>query len=1408
MISSQGLLAINDINSYQSADAAFSNTYMTADGNTPSCWSGGVGSNVWFKFVAESGVVKIDVLTGGTYGTMRGQQIALWNQAGDLVKCANAADYYAGILSLQTDTLTTGNTYWISVDDRRTNGTFTLAVDNHVDYDYKIGAVYLVDLTNWSSVDAEYDNVYATPDENAGSCWSGGVGNNVWFKFEASTPSIAISVITGGSKGTMRGQQIALWNENNDQVACINAADYYSGTLTLSADTLTVGKYYWISVDDRRTHGSFTLEVDNKVPFDLKSGAKLLTHLDHWCSADAEYDNVYATPDENAGSCWTGGSDNNVWFKFVAISGQIQIDVKTGGALGSMRGQQIALWNESGDEVNCANAADYYSGTLTLTADTLTPGRTYYVSVDDRRTHGSFTLCVNNKAGYDYQSGAKTLPHIASWCSAQANYDNTYATADGNDPTCWTGGTGNNVWFKFTATTPDLTFNVITGGSYGGMRGQQIAVWNDAGVEVKCANAADYYSGTLSISIDTLNVGHTYYVSVDDRRTHGSFSICISNTIDYDYKAGAIQLIDLSNWTSGNAAYDNTYATPDENAGSCWSGGVGNNVWFKFVATTNSVNVDVTTGGVFGSMRGQQIAIWNEEGTEVKCADATDYYSGVLSASTDTLTIGHTYYISVDDRRTHGTFTLGIDDTPSYDFRQGAILLNDLDNWTSNQAEYSNTYATPDESAGSCWTGGVGNNVWFKFVAISGEIEVRVITGGTYGSMRGQQIAIWNETGTQVQCADAADYYSGTLSTTIDTLTPGHTYYISVDDRRTHGTFTLYANNKVGFDFKTGAVELTELDNWCSADAAYTNRYATAGDTSGSCWSGTSNANVWFTFDAIFDTLNVSVVTGGVYGSMQGQQISVWNADNVEVGCANAIDYFSGTLNLQIDTLTPGHTYWISVDERRTSGSFSLCIDNVSNVDYWAITDGNWNVASNWSRVEGGPPATSTPTISNNVHIKGYTITVSDNQSCANLFTDVAGNNTGLIVNGGTLNINGNLQFTNTGANYNGNINLLNGGIININHNLQIDRAGGDNEFKVELSGNSLLHVNHDATLTSSAGTTSNVELIVNNTARFEINNDLSINNTGGPKIVITGNDNAVLDVNRNIVFNAAAAGQMEIDLNTNASLYLAGNFDRGASEYGILSCNDNSTLFFDGQSYIQTLPKNTGGGTDSFTYQNITINNTKVTSPQIILDGPVSVFGTLTLTKGLVRTTTSNLLTVENNASVTGASSTSYIYGPLKKTGNQTFKFDVGDNNFYKPITISAPANATDAFIATYFNNSPYSAYDTSLHAAGINYINNCEYWTLQQTVGSSAINATLYWDANSCCISDLVNLKIAVWNGSQWDDNGNGGTTGTTASGSIVTATGISTNNSVLTFANSLQPYHLAVWLFNIAKTTAMYF
>ena len=204
----------------------------------------------------------------------------------------------------------------------------------------------------------------------------------------------------------MRGQQIALWNANNDLVKCIDAADYFYGTLPLSIDTLTAGHTYWISIDDRRTHGTFSLCIDDSASFDYKSGAVDIGDIHSYCSADAAFDNTYATPDESAGSCWSGGTNNNVWFKFNAVSTGVFVQVETGGTAGSMRGQQIALWNEAGNLVKCTEAADYYSGQLNLSTDTLTAGHTYYISVDDRRTHGTFKLCINDSVSFDFQSGA------------------------------------------------------------------------------------------------------------------------------------------------------------------------------------------------------------------------------------------------------------------------------------------------------------------------------------------------------------------------------------------------------------------------------------------------------------------------------------------------------------------------------------------------------------------------------------------------------------------------------------------------------------------------------------------------------------------------------------------------------------------------------------------------------------------------------------------------------------------------------------------------------------------------------------------------------------------------------------------------------------------------------------------
>ncbi len=112
------------------------------------------------------------------------------------------------------------------------------------------------------------------------------------------------------------------------------------------------------------------------------------------------------------------------------------------------------------------------------------------------------------------------------------------------------------------------------------------------------------------------------------------------------------------------------------------------------------------------------------------------------------LTVGDWYYISVDNATggTSGTFSLCVTDHAVNDFMADAITIADLNNWCAEDAQYSNVLGTADETQGSCWTGIDNKNVWFRFMATSSKATVKVTTGGDYGQMVNQQVAVWDAT--------------------------------------------------------------------------------------------------------------------------------------------------------------------------------------------------------------------------------------------------------------------------------------------------------------------------------------------------------------------------------------------------------------------------------------------------------------------------------------------------------------------------------------------------------------------------------------------------------------------------------------------------------------------------------------
>lgn len=109
---------------------------------------------------------------------------------------------------------------------------------------------------------------------------------------------------------------------------------------------------------------------------------------------------------------------------------------------------------------------------------------------------------------------------------------------------------------------------------------------------------------------------------------------------------------------------------------------------------------------------------------------------------------------------------------------------------------------------------------------------------------------------------------------------------------------------------------------------------------------------------------------------------------------------------------------------------------------------------------------------------------------------------------------------------------------------------------------------------------------------------------------------------------------------------------------------------------------------------------------------------------------------------------------------------------------------SVVEYFTAQYFYTNPQVPYGSTV-VPSLLYLSSCEYWTLDRIAGSStSTSVTLAWDANSCPVWALNDLRVARYDGvSTWQDEGNTATTGTTAAGTVTS--GVVTTFSPFTLA-----------------------
>ena len=129
------------------------------------------------------------------------------------------------------------------------------------------------------------------------------------------------------------------------------------------------------------------------------------------------------------------------------------------------------------------------------------------------------------------------------------------------------------------------------------------------------------------------------------------------------------------------------------------------------------------------------------------------------------------------------------------------------------------------------------------------------------------------------------------------------------------------------------ATQLTNVSNYCSGNAFYTNVNSTAsGFAQATCITGSATEDVWFSFTAIGTDVLISASGIGAGGTMNRPRIAIYSGNCAttinQLGCANGTAG-SGVTQLYQSALTPGTIYYVRISTlTNNEGTFELCLNN------------------------------------------------------------------------------------------------------------------------------------------------------------------------------------------------------------------------------------------------------------------------------------------------------------------------------------------------------------------------------------------------------------------------------------------------------------------------------------------------
>ena len=511
---------------------------------------------------------------------------------------------------------------------------------------------------------------------------------------------------------------------------------------------------------------------------------------------------------------------------------------------------------------------------------------------------------------------------------------------------------------------------------------------------------------------------------------------------------------------------------------------------------------------------------------------------------------------------------------------------------------------------------------------------------------------------------------------------------------------------------------------------AATGSNTSSSDCSGNFYQNNGGSNYVATF-TILPTISSITASSGTY---TGSSIIITGTgftgtSAVSIGGVSATS-FTVNSNTQI-TATIGQNASstnISVTNSSATGTYS----SYTYQGYISTASNDWNTGSTWlgSSV---PVAGANVTITNAVTVTSSvtnavnTLTINSGSSLAfsssgALTATTVTNNGTLTMSAGTLTLaaSGTLTNNTSGTSFTGGkvsfsgVGTLNGTNAITFNNLTIN-TGTLTLATVPIINGTLLINGGNVSVAPIYGASSTLEYGVTYTRYIEWSATApgTIGTTAGYPNNVTIAAGTLTLYNSGQTGGGAMAGTLTIGSGTtftmsgySSSLTIGGNWTNNGGTF----TTGTGTGVVLAAGAAQTISKSGGE-----TFYNLTINNT---SGGVSLLNPVTVSNVLTLTSGIVTTTSTNILSLSNTSNgavvaTTSFSSSTFINGPLKwslpNSSSSNFIFPVGVGATYLPFAINSPSGTSPVVtVQAYTSDVNASAtYNSSLTG-----LSHSEYW------------------------------------------------------------------------------------------------